>query len=142
MGVTFKISKIGRKFRQRVSTESPAPESPGPLNPILSGKSKAIDAVQPSLPDISPDHEVSFVLSLYPNGYSVVNSSEEAVQQASFRDAPKALHPYGMAAETLLSAIEAGRLPTDILEDIPCKFVDGAVICEGLLVLAELFLGP
>ncbi|KAG5409845.1 hypothetical protein IGI04_006164, partial [Brassica rapa subsp. trilocularis] len=140
MGVTFKISKIGRKFRQRVSTESPAPESPGPLNPILSGKSKAIDAVQPSLPDISPDHEVSFVLSLYPNGYSVVNSSEvcpeslylfvEAVQQASFRDAPKALHPYGMAAETLLSAIEAGRLPTDILEDIPCKFVDGAVICE------------
>ncbi|CAG7893396.1 unnamed protein product [Brassica rapa] len=129
MGVTFKISKIGRKFRQRVSSESPAPDSPKPLNPILSGKSKAIDAVQPSLPDISPDHEVSFVLSLYPNGYSVVNSSE-AVQQASFRDTPKALHPYGMAAETLLSAIEAGRLPTDILEDIPCKFVDGAVICE------------
>uniref|UniRef100_A0A0D3AQ30 Uncharacterized protein n=3 Tax=Brassica oleracea var. oleracea TaxID=109376 RepID=A0A0D3AQ30_BRAOL len=102
MGVTFKISKIGRKFRQRVSTETPAPDSPGPLNPILSGKSKAIDAVQPSLPDISPDHEVSFVLSLYPNGYSVGNPSEVA-QQTSFRDAPKALHPYGRAAETLLS---------------------------------------
>lgn len=29
-----------------------------------------------------------------------------------------------------LQAIEAGRLPGDILEDIPCKFVDGVVVCE------------
>ncbi|KAG2313193.1 hypothetical protein Bca52824_024750 [Brassica carinata] len=135
MGVTFKISKIGRKFRQRVSTKPPAPDSPEPLNPkaiVLSGKSKGIvesHAVQPSLPDISPDHEVSFVLSLYLNGYSLGKPSE-AVQQTSFRDAPKALRPYDRAAETLLSAIEAGRLPSDVLEDIPCKFVDGAVICE------------
>ncbi|KAF8099518.1 hypothetical protein N665_0242s0005 [Sinapis alba] len=138
MGVTFKISKIGRKFQQRISTKPPTPGSPEQLNPkaiVLSGKSKGIvesqvgGLLQPSLPDISPEHEVSFVLSLYPNGYSLGNPSE-AVQQTSFRDAPKALHPYDRAAETLLSAIEAGRLPSDILEDIPCKFVDGAVICE------------
>ncbi|KAJ0232035.1 Protein PHYTOCHROME-DEPENDENT LATE-FLOWERING [Hirschfeldia incana] len=134
MGVTFKISKIGRKFQKRVCTKPPAPESPPEtLNPkeiVLPGKSKGVaesHSVQPSLPDISPDHEVSFVLSLYLNGYSLLKKPSE---QASFRDAPKALLPFDRAAETLLSAIEAGRLPSDILEDIPCKFVDGAVICE------------
>ncbi|KAJ4870446.1 Alfin protein [Raphanus sativus] len=55
-----------------------------------------------SLFHVSPDHEVSFVLSLYPNGYSIGKSSE-AVQQTSFRDAPKVLHPYDRAAEGLLS---------------------------------------
>ncbi|KAL1214448.1 Protein PHYTOCHROME-DEPENDENT LATE-FLOWERING [Cardamine amara subsp. amara] len=143
MGVSFKISKVGRKFQPRVSTESATPDSPEQLNSkgiVLSGKSKAIDKTdggdvsgfsQPSLPDISPDHEISFTLSLYPNGYSVGKPSEnQAGQQTSFRDVPKVLHPYDRAAERLLSAIEAGRLPGDILEDIPCKFVDGVVICE------------
>lgn len=27
-------------------------------------------------------------------------------------------------------AIESGRLPGDILDDIPCKYIDGALICE------------
>lgn len=62
MGVTFKISKIGRKFGQRVSTESRDPDSPEHLkNPkaiVLSGKSKGIveshggEFLQPSVPDI------------------------------------------------------------------------------------------
>ncbi|CAH8334593.1 unnamed protein product [Eruca vesicaria subsp. sativa] len=134
MGVTFKISKIGRKFRNRVTTEPRVPVSPEPLNPksiVLSEKSKGIvesntgEFLQPSFTDISPEHDVSFVLSLYLNGYFVGKPSE-----TSSRDASKALLPYDRAAESLLSAIEAGRLPSDILEDIPCKFVDGAVICE------------
>ncbi|CAN7087750.1 unnamed protein product [Brassica oleracea var. botrytis] len=136
MGVTFKISRTGRKFRPKASTESATPESPEQLNPksiVLSAKSKAVvegsGFSQSSLLHVSPDHEVSFVLSLYPNGYSIGKPSE-AVQQTSFRDAPKVLHLYDRAAESLLSAIEAGRLPGDILEDIPCKFVDGVVICE------------
>lgn len=29
-----------------------------------------------------------------------------------------------------LEAIESGRLPGDILDDIPCKFVDGTLVCE------------
>ncbi|KAG5380876.1 hypothetical protein IGI04_028718 [Brassica rapa subsp. trilocularis] len=143
MGVTFKISRTGRKFRPKVSTESATPDSPEQLNPksiVLSAKSKAVveshggegsGFSQSSLLHVSPDHEVSFVLSLYPNGYSIGKPSEnQAVQQTSFRDAPKVLHLYDRAAESLLSAIEAGRLPGDILEDIPCKFVDGVVICE------------
>ncbi|XP_019093621.1 PREDICTED: uncharacterized protein LOC104751088 isoform X1 [Camelina sativa] len=141
MGVSFKISKVGRKFRPKISTESATPDSPQELNPkaiVLSAKTKAIDDSnagdvfsKSSLPDISPEHEVSFTLSLYPNGYSVGKPSEsQAVQQTPFRDVPKVLQPYDRAAESLLSAIEAGRLPRDILEDIPCKFVDGVVICE------------
>lgn len=138
MGVTFKIVKTGRKFRPKVSTESVAPDSPERLNPksiVLPAKPKAIveshggGGDDASLIHVSPDHEVSFVLSLYPNGYSIGKPSE-TVQQTAFRDAPKVLHPYDRAAETLLSAIEAGRLPGDILEDIPCKFVDGVVVCE------------
>lgn len=27
-------------------------------------------------------------------------------------------------------AIESGRLPGDILDDIPCKYVDGKLVCE------------
>nr|VDD10853.1 unnamed protein product [Brassica oleracea] len=84
MGVTFKISKTGQ------------------LNPKsidLSEKSKAIvessagDAsgfLQSSLLHVSSDYEFSFVLSLYLNGYSIGKPSE-AVQQTSFRDAPKTL---------------------------------------------------
>lgn len=29
-----------------------------------------------------------------------------------------------------LEAIESGRLPGDILDDIPCKYVNGALLCE------------
>ncbi|KAF2593993.1 hypothetical protein F2Q70_00045322 [Brassica cretica] len=109
MGVTFKISRTGRKFRPKASTESATPDSPEQLNPksiVLSAKSKAVvegsGFSQSSLLRVSPDHEVSFVLSLYPNGYSIGKPSE-AVQQTSFRDAPKVLHLYDRAAESLLS---------------------------------------
>jgi hypothetical protein len=59
------------------------PDSPKAI--VLSGKPKATDDSnigdvsgfsKPSLPDISPDHEVSFILSLYPNGYSIGKTSE------------------------------------------------------------------
>ncbi|CAA7052455.1 unnamed protein product [Microthlaspi erraticum] len=139
MGISFKVSKVGRKFQPRISTESPTPDSPElPNSKAIVLSEKAIveshggdvsGFSQLSLPDVSPGHEVSFILSLYPSGYSVGKPSE-TVQQISFRDAPKVLHPYDRAAESLLSGIEAGRLPGDILEDIPCKFVDGVVICE------------
>lgn len=32
MGISFKLSKVGRKFRPRISTESPTPYSPEQLN--------------------------------------------------------------------------------------------------------------
>jgi hypothetical protein len=33
-----------------------------------------------------------------------------------------------------LEAIESGHLPADILDDIPAKYVDGALICEVNLI--------
>lgn len=45
MGVSFKISKVGRKFRPKISTESATPDSPEQLNSkaiVLSGKTKVI----------------------------------------------------------------------------------------------------
>lgn len=33
-----------------------------------------------------------------------------------------------------LEAIESGHLPGDILDDIPAKYVDGALICEVSLI--------
>lgn len=34
-----------------------------------------------------------------------------------------------------LQAIESGHLPGDILDDIPAKYVDGALICEVSLFI-------
>jgi len=40
MGVSFKISKVGRKFRPKISTELATPDSPKAI--VLSGKPKVI----------------------------------------------------------------------------------------------------
>lgn len=34
-----------------------------------------------------------------------------------------------------LQAIESGHLPGDILDDIPAKYVDGALVCEVSLFI-------
>lgn len=39
-----------------------------------------------------------------------------------------------------LKAIESGRLPGDILDDIPCKYVDGRLVCEVSYPELELIL--
>lgn len=38
-----------------------------------------------------------------------------------------------------LKAIECGHLPVDILDALPCKFVDGSVICEVIIYLYNYF---
>ncbi|KAI4330719.1 hypothetical protein MLD38_028978 [Melastoma candidum] len=73
----------------------------------------------PSL--ISAEDDVSFTLNLFPDGYSIGKPLE---------DVPKTLRPYGRISQNLFSAIECGRLPGDLLDALPCKFVDGSVICE------------
>ncbi|KAG9137668.1 hypothetical protein Leryth_011393 [Lithospermum erythrorhizon] len=79
--------------------------------------------------DGSPEGEISFTLSLFPDGYSIGKPSEDEHGQACV-DIPKFLHPYDRASETLFSAIESGRLPGGILDDIPCKYTDGTLVCE------------
>lgn len=145
MGVSFKVSKTGRRFRPKPSLQSEIPldeasdnsnskESlpPRKLEGGVVGDGEDLAGVpRSSTSDLSADHEVSFTLNLYPDGYFIGKPSEnEAAQHATVQDVMKLLHPYDRASETLLSAIEAGRLPGDLSEKIPCKYVDGTLLCE------------
>ncbi|XP_024972953.1 uncharacterized protein LOC112511526 isoform X2 [Cynara cardunculus var. scolymus] len=50
--------------------------------------------------------------------------------QNAVQDDPKCLHPYDRASESLFTSIECGRIPADFLDDIPCKYNNGAIVCE------------
>ncbi|XP_051135619.1 protein PHYTOCHROME-DEPENDENT LATE-FLOWERING [Andrographis paniculata] len=140
MGVSFRVSKIGRKFHPK--PPPPAVEEQ-PAGDVIAASSKSSDAnrdrrikdtldklLQDKGVEKIPANEVSFTLSLYPDGYSIAKPAEnEPGHQASI-DVPKLLHPYDRASEPLFSAIELRRLPGDILNDLPCKFADGTVLCE------------
>lgn len=41
--------------------------------------------------------------------------------------------------QCILEAIESGRFPGDILDDIPCKFVNGTLVCEVSHLTTEIF---
>lgn len=45
---------------------------------------------------------------------------------------------YFSACFHVLEAIESGRLPGDILDDIPCKYVDGTLVCKVIYLLSKL----
>uniref|UniRef100_A0A6N2MU29 Uncharacterized protein n=1 Tax=Salix viminalis TaxID=40686 RepID=A0A6N2MU29_SALVM len=147
MGVSFKVSKTGTRFRSK-----PIVQSDTVLDEVLEnfkessvigsenesstkkGEADIVEGAEDALAVSSSSflgHEVSFTLSLYPDGYSIGKPSEiEAAHQAPLQDGQKLLHPYDKTSETLFSAIESGRLPGDILDDIPCKYVNGTLICE------------
>ncbi|GAA0183981.1 chromatin/chromatin-binding, or -regulatory protein [Lithospermum erythrorhizon] len=148
MGISFKVSKTGTRFRPK----------PPPPNALISGETKvnAVDnseflAISEKSNSISKkneslnikavatsvvedgsgtsESEISFTLSLFPDGYSIGKPSTDECAQACV-DIPKLLCPYDRASETLFSAIESGRLPGSILDDIPCKYIDGTLVCE------------
>ncbi|KAG7997357.1 hypothetical protein I3843_01G207700 [Carya illinoinensis] len=146
MGISFKVSKTGTRFRPKPPLQSEvdvvdnvsenSKESSRKLQGGLSEGGKDVAGVAASsmsseglLP--SAGNEVSFTLNLFANGYSIGKPTEnEAAHQVGLQDVPKLLHPYDRTSETLFLAIESGRLPGDILDDIPCKFVDGTLVCE------------
>lgn len=138
MGVSFKVSKIGKRFVPKpslVEDTSTNEASDSSKENSQNKKREVEDAAGVCPPDegcgISADHEVSFTLNVYPDGYSIEKPSEkEGANQGTLQDVPKLLHPYDRASETLFSAVESGRLPGDLLDDIPCKFVDGTIVCE------------
>ncbi|KAL9405825.1 hypothetical protein Peur_002797 [Populus x canadensis] len=147
MGVSFKVSKTGTRFRPKpvfqsdtvpdeVSENFKESSVIGSKNESSTRKRQgdivagALDVLDVSSSSLS-EHEVSFTLNLYPDGYSIAKPPEiKAAHQAPLQDGQKLLHPYDKASETLFSAIESGRLPGDILDDIPCKYVNGTLVCE------------
>ncbi|GMH14207.1 hypothetical protein Nepgr_016048 [Nepenthes gracilis] len=159
MGISFKISKTGSRFKPKpvIAEETAikdAAENSAESSRILSkNESNTSNTIVTSAGKldgrdedaarfsgsslssgghlISSDVEVSFIVNLYPDGYSIAKPSEnDDAHLVALQDGSKLLHPYDRASESLFSAIESGRLPGDILDDIPCKYVDGGLICE------------
>ncbi|KAF3451997.1 hypothetical protein FNV43_RR08093 [Rhamnella rubrinervis] len=157
MGVSFKVSKTGTRFRPKPLLQSDntavvddvSEDSKNGSRVVLgsefnhrklegniiekgenlagaSGSSMSAERLH-----VFTENEVSFTLNLFTDGYSIGKPSEnEGAHQPTLQDMPKLLHPYDRTSETLFSAIESGRLPGDILDDIPCKYVDGTLVCE------------
>ncbi|KAJ9559754.1 LOW QUALITY PROTEIN: hypothetical protein OSB04_004914 [Centaurea solstitialis] len=136
MGVSFRISRKGARFRPEAKPESPSlPEDDdqvddGPHLPNIQSATtpnRLVDVTEDGA-DASEnlDAEVSFILNIFPDGFSIGNPSESNAVQ----DDPNFLHPYDRASESLFIAIECGRLPEDFLDDIPCKYSNGRVVCE------------
>lgn len=141
MRVSFKVSKIGARFRPKPKPETPTvledddvdapPEIPKNLSVIATTK-PSVDVIDDGDIDSGiSDADVSFFMNLFPDGYSIVNPSENQIgHQAAVQDDQKFLHPYDRTSESLFLAIERGLLPADFLDDIPCKYINGSVVCE------------
>lgn len=139
MGVSFKVSKIGKRYAPKPITEqtecSPS-ESPEKISHAFNGPglknadvSETVNLFVGSKASEFSEHDVSFTMNLLPNGYFIGKPSEVENFRSSLQDV-KSLHPYNSASKPFFSAIETGWLPGDILDDIPCKYINGAVICE------------
>ncbi|KAJ7943081.1 Spt20 transcription factor [Quillaja saponaria] len=127
MGVSFKVAKVGTRYKPKQPQIEENDVENGEGN--LSGEEGKVadDCNQKEkleLHSVGEEMEVSFCLNLFSNGYSLGNASE------LLNNVPKQLHPYDRASEALFTAIEYGWLPGDMFNDIPCKYVNGAVLCE------------
>ncbi|URE37867.1 Spt20 family [Musa troglodytarum] len=137
MGISFRLSKSGKRFRSKpilVQEETgPSSEESKESSGVLvgAGSKREVDNTEAAndTGEVSPEHEVSFTLNLYPKGYSIGKPTEIEDCQTLLQDV-KPLHPYDKASKTLFSAIESGWLPGDILDDIPTKYFDGAIVCQ------------
>ncbi|KAK9756013.1 hypothetical protein RND81_01G067000 [Saponaria officinalis] len=143
MGVSFKISKRGTKYKPKPVISEPIQFNEDDEVSLENCKSssrieingKDENAVGSSMSagrdQSCGEDEISFVLNLYSDGYSIVKASEnDDGHHAALQDGLKLLRPYDRNSEGLFAAIESGRLPSGIQDDIPCKFVDGAIMCE------------
>ncbi|TYK03946.1 histone-lysine N-methyltransferase 2D isoform X1 [Cucumis melo var. makuwa] len=151
MGVSFKISQKGKRFHpkpfinQAGSTVLDDDESKDGSRVVLKNESSLARKLEgeeterngnvngvtgSSLGRLIPENGVSFTLNLFQDGYSIGKPSEiEPTHPSTLQDNSKLL-PYDRKSENLFSAIECGRLPGDILDDIPCKYFDGTIVCE------------
>ncbi|KAI3711946.1 hypothetical protein L1987_70495 [Smallanthus sonchifolius] len=140
MGVSFKVSKRGARFRPKPKAELPAVLGDEDLQASHEiHKNQSVGVTPKPSVDVTEnnkdeaeisDADISFFINLFPDGYSIGNPSENRINQAAVQDDPKFLHPYDRTSESLFSAIERGLLPADFLDDIPCKYINGAVACE------------
>ncbi|KAG9449010.1 hypothetical protein H6P81_008975 [Aristolochia fimbriata] len=146
MGVSFKVAKTGTRYRPKLCQSIDF--GTGDSAAICNQKSNALaqkeddigvgdDRVKhsTSLDNhgrelLLPEPEVSFSLILFPKGFAIGKPNEKGVLTHLFQDNQRLLHPYNKESKTLFSAIETGWLPGDVFDDLPCKYVNGTIICE------------
>ncbi|XP_008243430.1 PREDICTED: uncharacterized protein LOC103341667 [Prunus mume] len=138
MGVSFQVAKTGTRYKPKVLPEEDKDNdeddsvsdsrdrddevhSTGMGAKVADPSTVLVNFRQHS---VSEDFEVSFSLKLFQNGFSVGKATE------FLNDIPEHLHPYDRVSETLFSAIEGGWLPGDMFDGLPCKYVNGAILCE------------
>eukprot|EP00250_Pteridium_aquilinum_P011308 c19982_g1_i1 orf=281-3946(+) len=81
---------------------------------------------------VMPDLEASFSVRLFSEGFSVGKPLEKGKVVPPIHEAMGMLYPYNRASESFLRALDAGWIPGDLLEEIPCKYVNGCIACEVL----------
>jgi hypothetical protein len=79
------------------------------------------------------DAEASFAVNLFPDGFAIDKPTEKGKQPPLAFEVMELLLPYDRTSETFLRAIDGGWLPDDLLEEIPCKYINGCVVCEVFL---------
>ncbi|CAO2184523.1 unnamed protein product [Urochloa humidicola] len=108
-----------------------------PLHPPCEAAVSRLDvgiAARSELPDrnetvpVESDLEPSFALNLFSDGYSVGEPGKGMLLYLIGDDPKK--QPYSKASRALISDIEHGCLPQDILHSVPCKFQNGSIVCE------------
>ncbi|KAL8232470.1 hypothetical protein R6Q57_002248 [Mikania cordata] len=144
MVVSFKISRSGSRYRPRPKIKPPSVpelddvEVDTPADQLSdiqfrNARKRSVDVIEDdcNVAEDLEDEEVSFILNIFPNGFTLVNPSKRNVEhQIDVQDDLKFLHPYDRRSESLITAIECGHLPVDFLDDIHCKYINGTVLCE------------
>ncbi|WCJ33258.1 Protein PHYTOCHROME-DEPENDENT LATE-FLOWERING [Euphorbia peplus] len=133
MGVSFKVSKVGKRYNKpkelllhttdhHIQTSNDSINEGKLEKDDISNYTKQMAAsTQQQVPE---ELEVSFSVNLFLDGFCVGKPKEV------LNNVPKQLLPYDRASEALFTAIEYGRLPGDIFDEIPFKYFNGAVLCE------------
>ncbi|KAJ0989129.1 hypothetical protein J5N97_007485 [Dioscorea zingiberensis] len=144
MGVSFKVARTGSRYRPHPPPPDPPPSDEAGSVPPPAGTGGKVGLL--GLGHCLADHSVSsvnceknpdgqeelpasFSLNLFPDGFSI-GKPNEGMPLPLVKDLPKVLHPYDRASKSLFSAIENGWLPGEILEDLPCNYINGTITCE------------
>ncbi|KAJ3702538.1 hypothetical protein LUZ61_006243 [Rhynchospora tenuis] len=132
MVVSFKISKIGSRYTPKPIRLSEEDDEPSPTgqdskdDKARENRTGISNSSDKSAAVIPEGLEVSFSLSIFPDGYLIGRPNEQLDTGRNGRSK----HPYDRESRKFFSAIEDGWLPGDVLDDIPSKYYDGSVICE------------
>ncbi|PNY13724.1 protein FAM48A, partial [Trifolium pratense] len=101
MGVSFKVSKTGTRFRPKPLPLQPSQDDQSQSDLVEAGENIAQmqnSSISSEKLSLIADKEASFTLNLFPNGYSIGKPSENGAANQSL---PKLLLPYDRSSETL-----------------------------------------